>query len=105
RDLVEERPAGLEELELALQLRLAHRPVLGRRSGKGDAPEVGRAGADALLHDLERPGGVELVEHPGALRNRPVAISVGLERLERQPGCLRAATPARPVEAECDRLL
>ncbi|MEJ7696851.1 MAG: hypothetical protein WKF78_09615 [Candidatus Limnocylindrales bacterium] len=82
----------------ALELGLAHRPLLGRRWREGDAPEVGRAGPDPVLDDFERPGGVELARHPGEVRDRPIALPIGLERLQGELGGLRAATPSWPVD-------
>ena len=80
-------------------------PMLGRRWREGDAPEVGRTGTDPVLDDLERPGGVELARHPGEVRDRPIALPIGLERLQGELGGLRAPAPARPVEAKAtDRL-
>src|SRR5450755_4219664 len=38
-DAVEELPAGPQERDPAFELRLAHRPLLGRRGREGDAPE------------------------------------------------------------------
>src|SRR5919204_3092973 len=105
RDAVEERPAGPQQRDPALELRLTHRPLLGRRGREGDAPEVGRTGSDPVLHDLEGPGGVELACHPGETRDRPVALPVGLERLQGELGAPRASTPPWPVDAEGHRSL
>src|SRR5215207_4835654 len=105
RDAVEERPAGPQERDRALELRLVHRLLLGRRGREGDAPEVGRTGSDLVLHNLEGPGGVELACHPGETRDRPVARPIGLERLQGELGALRAPTPPWPVDAEGHRPL
>jgi hypothetical protein len=105
RDAVEERPAGLQERDPALELRLAHRPLLGRRGREGDAPEVGRTGSDPVLNDLEGPGAVELACHPGETRDRPVALPIGLKRLQGELGAPRAPTPPWPVDAEGHRPL
>src|SRR5207248_8421089 len=45
------------------------------------------------------PGGVELACHPGETRDRPVALPIGLERLQGELGAPRAPTPFRPVDA------
>jgi hypothetical protein len=66
---------GLQQHDPALELGLAHRPLLGRRGREGDAPEVGRTGSDPVFHDLERPGGVELACHPGEPRDRHGELS------------------------------
>ena len=58
---VEEPPARAQQLDLAVDLGVVHRFVLERRWREGDAPEVGRAGADPVLDDLEGSGGVELL--------------------------------------------
>src|SRR6266542_1727098 len=105
RDAVEERPAGPQERDPAFELRLAHRPLLGRRGREGDAPEVGRTGSDPVLHDLEGPGGVELACYPGETRDRPVALPIGLERLQGELGAPGAPTPPWPVDAEGHRPL
>ena len=97
--------ACLQERDLALELGLVHRPMLGRGGRERDAPEVDRTGADPVLHDLERPGGVELARHPGEVRDRPIALPIRLERLQGDLGALRAPIPARPVESEGHRLL
>src|SRR4029078_13313739 len=77
----------------------------GRRGREGDAPEVGRAGTDPLLHDLQRPGCLALAAHPGELRDRPISVPIGLERLQCELGGLGAAAPPWPVEAEGHRPL
>src|ERR1700738_4319867 len=71
RDAVEVGPAGPQQRDPALELRLAHRPLLGRRGREGDAPEVGRTGSDPVLDYLQGPGGVELAWHSGETRDWP----------------------------------
>ena len=39
---------------------------------------------------------------PARRRDRPIAVPIGLERLQGELGGLRAAAPSRPVEAERD---
>jgi hypothetical protein len=105
RDAVKESPAGPQERDPAFEFCLAHRPRLGRRGREGDAPEVGRTGSDLVLHDLQGPGGVKLACHPGESCDRPVALAIGLERLQGELGALGAPTPPWPVEAEGHRPL
>src|SRR5207248_539204 len=60
-DAIEEPPGRAQELDLAVELLLRHRPLLGARRREGDGPEVGRAGTDPVLDHLEATGAVELL--------------------------------------------
>ncbi len=104
-DPVEERPAGPQQRDPALEFRLAHRSLLGRRGREGHAMEVDRTRTDLVLQDVEGPGGVELARHPGKACDRPVPLPIGLERLQGELGCPGASAPPRPVDAEGHRPL
>ena len=68
-------------------------------------PEVGRTGTDPVLDDLERPGGIELARHPGDVRDRPIALSIRLERLQGEVGAFAPRLqPGQSRAKAADRL-
>src|SRR5579871_621002 len=57
-----------------------------------------------VLNRLEPLLAVELGRHTGGHGNRAIPLAIGLERRERQLGCLRSPAPTGPVDRKRDGL-
>src|SRR6185312_14063936 len=98
-------PARLKDRELELKLGRIHGFGLEGAWRERNRPEVDRSRPYAVFDDVEVTRVVELMLKARSDGDRPIALAVGRERLERVVGGLRAPAPARPVDRVSDELL
>src|SRR5206468_9967034 len=104
-DVIEVRPRGPEQRDLAFALRLGHQILLWPGRPAREAVVIRHADAFDALDDAQLARRAELLGESGEHCHLRVAGSVGLQHPEGIFLGLAAAVPAGPVERARDRPL